>query len=90
MPRGKKAGRTFIKSPKETISEYERQLRVDDGIKMLWFKHVLSKEETLELIKFYCHRIKDWHNVADPGVYDLLLKDIGRVLFLAKNMDHRK
>lgn len=56
----------------------------------LWFKNVLTKDETLELIRFYCRRISSHYKIEEPGVFHELMTDIGRILFLAKTMEQKK
>lgn len=89
MPPGEKAGR-HDKLIREIINDYESQLKLDAGMQKVWFKNVLTKDEGVELIRFYCRKISFHHDVESPGVFHELMKDIGRLLFLAQTMENKK
>ena len=70
-----------------SLAEYEKQIKVDEQMRALWFRNVHTKDETAELIKFYCREVGAIANssIGEENI-NKIISIMGRMIFLAKGM----
>jgi len=89
LPRSKKTGGPAVNQEVKTIlSDYERQVQVDEGLRRVWFKKVLTLDEVSEVIKSYCRKINAYtaQDLASSSIINDLTRDLERMLFLIKGI----
>lgn len=70
------------------LSEYEKQIKRDEGLRTIWFKSVHTMDETLELIRFYCRRVGSLPLTENTYTQDVneIIRTSDRIKFLAKGL----